>query len=88
MVHAGNRHGPDAAEGAGDFEGDCRRALRLVHIGLIAMMSSSGAELFNHTCFNYPTFGDLYLYKDATYEAIFKQTSSSDILKISESLQR
>jgi hypothetical protein len=44
-----------------------------VHIGLIAMMSSSGAELFSHTCFNYPTFGDLYLYKYATYEAILKR---------------
>ena len=30
-----------------------------------------GAELFNRTCFNYPTLGDLYKY--ATYEAILKQ---------------
>jgi NAD(P) transhydrogenase len=59
-----------------------------VHIGLIAMMAEAGADLFNCTCFNYPSFGDLYLYKDATHEAIFKQTSSSDILKRSESLQR
>jgi NAD(P) transhydrogenase len=42
-----------------------------VHIGLVAMMSGSGAELFNRTCFNYPTLGDLY--KHATYEAILKQ---------------
>ena len=43
----------------------------LVHIGLLAMMSNSEAELFNRTCFNYPTLRDLYKY--ATYEAILKQ---------------
>ena len=47
------------------------QATELVHIGLVAMMSGSGAELFNRTCFNYPTLGDLYKY--ATYEAILKQ---------------
>jgi NAD(P) transhydrogenase len=47
------------------------QATELVHIGLVAMMSNSGAELFNRTCFNYPTLGDLYKY--ATYEAILKQ---------------
>ena len=47
------------------------QATELVHIGLIAMMSNSGAELFNRTCFNYPTFGDLYKY--ASYDAILKQ---------------
>ncbi len=47
------------------------QATELVHIGLIAMMSGSGAELFNRTCFNYPTLGDLYKY--ATYEAILKR---------------
>jgi NAD(P) transhydrogenase len=47
------------------------QATELVHIGLVAMMSGSGAELFNHTCFNYPTLGDLYKY--ATYEAILKR---------------
>ena len=34
-------------------------------------MSGSGAALFNRTCFNYPTLGDLYKY--ATYEAILKR---------------
>src|SRR5207249_4735317 len=47
------------------------QATELVHIGLIAMLSNSGAELFNRTCFNYPTLGDLYKY--ATYEALLKQ---------------
>jgi NAD(P) transhydrogenase len=35
------------------------------------MMSGSGAELFNRTCFNYPTLGDLYKY--ASYEALLKR---------------
>jgi NAD(P) transhydrogenase len=47
------------------------QATELVHIGLLAMMSGSGAELFNRTCFNYPTLGDLYKY--ATYEAMLKR---------------
>jgi NAD(P) transhydrogenase len=47
------------------------QATELVHIGLMTMMSNSGAELLNRTCFNYPTLGDLYKY--ATYEAILKQ---------------
>ena len=47
------------------------QATELVHIGLLAMMSQSGAELFNRTCFNYPTLGDLYKY--ATYEAMLKR---------------
>jgi NAD(P) transhydrogenase len=47
------------------------QATELVHIGLVAMMSGSGAELFNRTCFNYPTLGDLYKY--ATYEALLKR---------------
>ena len=40
----------------------------LVYLGLIAMMAGAGADLFNRTCFNYPTLGDLYKY--ATYAAI------------------
>jgi NAD(P) transhydrogenase len=47
------------------------QATEVVHIGLMAMLSGGGADLFNRTCFNYPTLGDLYKY--ATYEAILKQ---------------
>ncbi len=47
------------------------QATELVHIGLVAMMSGSGADLFNRTCFNYPTLSDLYKY--AAYEAILKR---------------
>ncbi|MEO5913046.1 MAG: Si-specific NAD(P)(+) transhydrogenase [Luteolibacter sp.] len=44
------------------------QATELVHIGLMAMLTDSGAELFNRACFNYPTLGDLYKY--ATYDAL------------------
>jgi NAD(P) transhydrogenase len=47
------------------------QATELVHLGLIAMMADAGADLFNRTCFNYPTLGDLYKY--ATYAAMLKR---------------
>lgn len=43
-------------------------ATELVHIGLLALMAGATAKIFNETCFNYPTLGDLY--KDATYQAM------------------
>jgi NAD(P) transhydrogenase len=46
-------------------------ATELVHIGLVAMLSGSGADLFNRACFNYPTLGDLYKY--ATYDALIQR---------------
>jgi NAD(P) transhydrogenase len=45
-------------------------ATEVVHIGLVALMSGGGAELFLDTCFNYPTLGDLY--KLATHDALLK----------------
>ena len=45
-------------------------ASEVVHIGVVAMLSDSTAELFNRTCFNFPTLGDLY--KIATYDAMVK----------------
>ncbi len=47
------------------------QATEVVHIGLMAMLTGSGAELFDRACFNYPTLGDLY--KDATYDALQKR---------------
>lgn len=44
------------------------QATELVHIGLMALLSEGGADLFNRACFNYPTLGDLYKY--ATYDAM------------------
>ena len=36
------------------------QATELVHIGLMAMVTGSTAEVFNRACFNFPTLGDLY----------------------------
>jgi len=47
------------------------QATELVHLGLVAMIAEAGADLFNRTCFNYPTLGDLYKY--ATYAAMLKR---------------
>ena len=48
VVHAGNRHGPDAAKGAGDFEADCRRALaRTLHHAIRLTARSSAGK---HRC--------------------------------------
>jgi NAD(P) transhydrogenase len=47
------------------------QASELVHIGLMAMQSGGGAELFSRVCFNYPTPGELY--KFAAYDAMLKQ---------------
>jgi NAD(P) transhydrogenase len=43
-------------------------ATELIHVALMAMLTGSGAELFNQACFNSPTLGELYKY--ATYAAI------------------
>jgi len=43
----------------------------LFYLGLIAMMAEAGADLFNCTCFNYPSLGDLHKY--ATYAAMLKR---------------
>jgi NAD(P) transhydrogenase len=46
------------------------QATELVHLGLLVMEIGGGAELLWHTCFNYPTLGDLYKY--AAHEAMLK----------------
>ena len=46
----------------------------MVHIALMALLTDSGADLFNRACFNYPTLGDLYKY--ATYDAILQRASA------------
>ena len=47
------------------------QACELVHIGLLGLMTGSGAKLFLDSCFNYPTLGDLY--KLATHDALLKR---------------
>jgi NAD(P) transhydrogenase len=44
------------------------QASELVHIGLMALLAGSGADLFIQTCFNYPTLSEMYKY--ATYDAL------------------
>lgn len=51
------------------------QATEVVHIGLVAMLTEAGAELFNRACFNYPTLGDLYKY--AAYDALIQRESES-----------
>lgn len=43
-------------------------ATELLHVGLVALLSDAGAELFDRACFNYPTLGDLY--KHAASDAL------------------
>jgi len=45
------------------------QATEVVHLGLLAIMMNATSDLFQQTCFNYPTLGDLYKY--ATYDAMF-----------------
>lgn len=47
------------------------QATELIHVGVTAMMTGGGANLFLATCFNYPTLGDLY--KLATHDALLKR---------------
>jgi NAD(P) transhydrogenase len=48
------------------------QATELIHVGVTAMMTGGGANLFLSTCFNYPTLGDLY--KLATHDALLKRS--------------
>jgi len=48
------------------------QASELVHIGLIAMLTDSTAEIFDEACFNIPTLGALY--KSATADAILRMS--------------
>ena len=43
-------------------------ASELVHVGLTAILMGADADLFIHTCYNYPTLTELYKY--ATYDAL------------------
>ena len=44
------------------------QATEVIHIALMALLTESGADLFNRACFNYPTLGDLYKY--AAYDGL------------------
>jgi NAD(P) transhydrogenase len=51
------------------------QASELVHIGLVALVSGAGAQLFVEMCFNYPTLSETY--KTATYDALQQLSGSS-----------
>jgi len=44
------------------------QATEIIHIGLTALLAKAKAELFIHTCYNYPTLSELYKY--AAYDAL------------------
>ena len=56
------------------------RATELVHVGLVAMLTNSTAELFAETCFNLPTLGELY--KLASLDAISRVTTGCSLLDL------
>src|ERR1700688_4560665 len=52
------------------------QATELVHVGLMALLTGSGAGLFDEACFNIPTLGALY--KVATLDAMTTAAGRSD----------
>jgi NAD(P) transhydrogenase len=44
------------------------QATELVHVGLTALLTGAGADLFIRSCYNYPTLTEVYKY--ATYDAL------------------
>jgi len=50
-------------------------ATELIHIGLMALMTKANADLFIHTCFNYPTLSEAYKY--AAYDALGRRAKVS-----------
>jgi NAD(P) transhydrogenase len=52
------------------------QATELAHLGLLALLTESGADLFKRACFNYPTLGELYKY--ATYDALLQRENRGE----------
>ena len=50
------------------------QATELIHIGMMAMLSEAGAEVFERACFNVPTLSDLY--KLATAQALQRRETA------------
>jgi NAD(P) transhydrogenase len=53
------------------------QATELVHIGLTALMTGAGADLFINSCYNYPTLSELYKY--AAYDALQKRNVTTAV---------
>ncbi|MGH9343257.1 MAG: hypothetical protein ACRD19_05790 [Terriglobia bacterium] len=56
------------------------RATELVHLGLVAMLTNSTAELFSEMCFNLPTLGELY--KLASLDAMSRVTTGRSLVEL------
>lgn len=56
------------------------RATELVHLGLLAMLTESTAELFSEMCFNMPTLGELY--KLASLDAITRVGTGRSLVEL------
>lgn len=50
-------------------------ATELIHIGLMSLMAGANADVFIHTCFNYPTLSEAYKY--AAYDALGRRSKIS-----------
>ena len=50
-----------------------REPTELVHVGLTALLTDAGAELFINSCYNYPTLTEVYKY--ATYDALGRRAA-------------
>jgi len=55
------------------------QATELVHIGMMAMLTNSTAELFDEACFNLPSLGELY--KFASLDAISRQSNGRGLIE-------
>ena len=51
------------------------QASERVRVGLTALLTEAGADLFIQTCHNYPTLTELYKY--ATYDALGRRAAAS-----------
>ncbi len=49
------------------------QATELVHVGLTALLTGAGADLFINSCYNYPTLTEVYKY--ATYDALGRRAA-------------
>jgi NAD(P) transhydrogenase len=61
------------------------QASELVHIGMMAMLTGSTAELLADACFNLPTLGQLY--KLAALDAMVRVRTGRSLVEPGESFQ-
>jgi NAD(P) transhydrogenase len=57
-------------------------ATEIIHIGLMAMLTNSTANIFTEACFNFPTLG--WLYKSASFDALTHTSRPENTSSLSE----